>query len=139
MKKALRDAWLKALRSGDYKQTIGILHRIHERQSSGELYTPGHCCLGVLCDVMIKEGDPRMQWQHPEGANCEDIVWKKDGIFNATLPEELRQEIGFSQYLTAPDGKQASVENILVHLNDTQRETFIGIANWIEENIPVEE
>lgn len=40
MKKSLRDAWVKALRSGQFKQTTGRLVK-HE----------GYCCLGVLCEV----------------------------------------------------------------------------------------
>ncbi len=36
----LRDKWLKALRSGEYEQTIEVLHD-----------NTGYCCLGVLCDI----------------------------------------------------------------------------------------
>ena len=38
-------AWIKALRSGKYKQTQGDLRNFH-----------GYCCLGVYCDVQAKEG-----------------------------------------------------------------------------------
>jgi hypothetical protein len=44
-KKQVRKAWVKALRSGEYKQTIGRL-----RDKSG------FCCLGVLCDLAVKNG-----------------------------------------------------------------------------------
>jgi hypothetical protein len=45
MDKTLKRAWLKALRSGEYKQGLSWLH--HD----------GHyCCLGVLCDVAEKLG-----------------------------------------------------------------------------------
>lgn len=43
MNKQLRDKWIKALRSGKYKQTTGVL-------KSGDHY----CCLGVLCKVAGK-------------------------------------------------------------------------------------
>lgn len=41
MDKKIKTKWLKALRSGKYKQAKGYLF-------DGE----GHCCLGVLCRVM---------------------------------------------------------------------------------------
>jgi hypothetical protein len=42
--------WVDALRSGDYKQTTGYLHRI-----DADYETPaGMCCLGVLCDLAVK-------------------------------------------------------------------------------------
>ena len=40
MKKEIADLWVKALRSGKYKQTKGKL--------KDEF---GYCCLGVLCDI----------------------------------------------------------------------------------------
>lgn len=44
MKPELKEAWVKALRSGDYKQGQGAL----KWQGSGAAL---HCCLGVLCEV----------------------------------------------------------------------------------------
>lgn len=41
MKKEIADIWVKALRSGNYKQTEGHL-------KAGD----GYCCLGVLCEVL---------------------------------------------------------------------------------------
>lgn len=42
MIKELKDKWIKALRSGEYKQGKQLL------RSGNNLY----CCLGVLCEVM---------------------------------------------------------------------------------------
>ena len=44
MEQTLKEAWLKALRSGEFKQAFGKLH-------NGQ----GYCCLGVLCKVMGSE------------------------------------------------------------------------------------
>lgn len=41
-----RRAWVKALRSGKYKQAVGSLQN-----------DEGFCCLGVACDVYLKSGD----------------------------------------------------------------------------------
>ena len=50
MDKKIKKKWLKALRSGKYKQGMGTL-RIEDR----------FCCLGVLCDLL----DPK-KWEQDE-------------------------------------------------------------------------
>lgn len=47
MKIALKNRWIAALRSGDYKQNKGSLRREHNGKVS-------HCCLGVLCEISPK-------------------------------------------------------------------------------------
>lgn len=44
MKKEIADIWVKALRSGDYKQGWFALH-VNDK----------FCCLGILCDIAHKE------------------------------------------------------------------------------------
>ncbi len=56
MKPEVKAEWLKALRSGKYKQTVGSLCRVE----AGQLC---YCCLGVLCDVR----DPTRWSPTPEG------------------------------------------------------------------------
>jgi hypothetical protein len=46
--------WLSALRSGEYKQTNGMLKREIDK-------SPEFCCLGVLCDLAAKDGG--RQWK----------------------------------------------------------------------------
>jgi hypothetical protein len=41
----IRAKWVAALKSGEYSQTRGMLRR-----------RDGFCCLGVLCDLAVKEG-----------------------------------------------------------------------------------
>ena len=43
----IAEKWITALRSGDYKQARGML-----ADRKRETY----CCLGVLCEIAIKEG-----------------------------------------------------------------------------------
>lgn len=65
MKAKYKRLWLKALRSGKYKQTRRVLHD-----------EEGYCCLGVLCDVLKK--DLGISWDDfGEGAfyfNGEDVA-----------------------------------------------------------------
>lgn len=48
MNPEVKKLWIDALRSGEYKQTKGIL-----RREGGK---GGYCCLGVLCDLHAKQG-----------------------------------------------------------------------------------
>jgi len=47
MKKEIADKWVRALRSGEYKQGNGSLLR-----------DGNYCCLGVLCDLALKNNVP---------------------------------------------------------------------------------
>lgn len=55
MKKAIKNRWIKALRSGEYQQAKGRL-----QTENGDM-----CCLGVLYDIqfdgywILNEGSPR--------------------------------------------------------------------------------
>lgn len=46
MNKEIADKWIAALKSGEYKQTKSVLNRDNNE----------FCCLGVLCELAIKEG-----------------------------------------------------------------------------------
>lgn len=48
----IQQAWLDALKSGEYAQTTAVLHRTSETYGDNV----GFCCLGVACDVMAKTG-----------------------------------------------------------------------------------
>lgn len=52
MNKEIADRWVTELRSGNYPQTTGMLHVI---ESTTERPT-GFCCLGVLCEMAVKDG-----------------------------------------------------------------------------------
>lgn len=46
MNPSVKQAWLAALRSGEYEQGYGLLHPTEDT----------YCCLGVLCDLHAKAG-----------------------------------------------------------------------------------
>lgn len=46
-KNELLTEWVAALRSGEYAQGRGYLHRIEDNT---------YCCLGVVCDLLAKKG-----------------------------------------------------------------------------------
>lgn len=114
MKKAIRDAWVQSLRSGLYPQVQGALCR---KENDGL----GFCCLGVLADVVDPSG-----WQAPP---TEEGEMRQYGAMLGTLPEEMRDELQLSHIALRR----------LVVLNDVEKLPFTEIADWIEQNIPVED
>ena len=102
--------WVKALRSGEYKQGIGTL-----RTPSGEF-----CCLGVACDLYA-ESHKRASWDHETfviGEECD----------STELPEKVMRWLGMKTRNGALPG------NTLIFLNDVARRSFDEIADVIESN-----
>ena len=83
----VRDRWVAALRSGEYKQGRGSM--LDEKGR--------HCCLGVLCDVLGRE--PRAVDGHDGKLNAEhyDFVYGDDmvGEFAGTLAAHNDQGSSF--------------------------------------------
>ncbi len=97
-----RDKWVKALRSGEYKQETGML---------GSQEEGGFCCLGVACHLAVKEG----------------IIDSYDsGNGDLTQYDEVIKALG----LLTPSGQYGSTES-LTYDNDI-RFSFKGIADIIE-------
>ena len=110
MKKAIADKWVEALRNGEYEQTTGKLANAERTE---------HCCLGVLCELAIKEGLSMAVRLSVEMAyfNGEDV----------NLPAEVLDWAGMESALGSyPDGRA------LVVLND-EGKPFEQIANVIEQ------
>ena len=108
MNPELKQKWIEALRSGDYKQTKEKLRR-----------WGGYCCLGVLCEVA-----------KPKGWNGHAILIKdlegEDTNYiyeEAELPDVTLSELGLS-YVYAV---------MLMEMNDTGN-SFEEIATCIEGN-----
>jgi hypothetical protein len=45
MDQSVKEEWVRALRSGEYRQVKGVLHR-----------DGGYCALGVLCSIAVDHG-----------------------------------------------------------------------------------
>ena len=111
MKKRIKNLWLKALRSGKYRQgTAGL--------RAEDMY----CCLGVLCDLHSKAAFT--SWDYDE----------KTGIFrylgeSVVLPAEVCAWAGL-------DEANPAVGRIVVTThNDTARRSFKRIALLIERHL----
>lgn len=135
--------WLKALRSGKYKQGQGML-----RDHSG-----AYCCLGVLCEVL---GAERKRVEHMTGYSYKlpgDDVWSTTGYPSTAIRKAglLRTDLGkFVQsvrfpgldYSALPEGDvYGGGHRTLASMNDVRMIPAVGglraftfreIADYIE-------
>jgi len=128
MHKVIKKQWLKALRSGKYKQVKGDL-----RSFDGQ----GYCCLGVLCDVVKDYKSIKGYW---DGTG---FIIGRDGT-RGLLPDEVAELASTKDGKLSVDGDlpmgtmfieqkgQGDNGDTLVQLNDGGL-TFEEIANVIEE------
>lgn len=122
MNPEVKQKWVEALRSGKYKQGQGALR-------TGD----GYCCLGVLCELAVKEGvaiRDQLFYGSPVDfrSDREDLVlplvvsaWA--GL--SSVSPEVPSQIG--------EGSRDKVG--LAELNDTYGADFERIADVIEEQL----
>lgn len=122
MDKTLKRKWLKALRSGKFRQGQNGLrtpttHGGHVR----------HCCLGVLCEVMKLKVDEEDRFYYISPIDKTDML-------AGSLGENVLKLVGITD-------KQ---ETALIDMNDGNQTgnnpegktyKFHQIADWIEENL----
>ena len=108
----IKAKWLKALRSGKYKQT---------RQ--GSLYnekTDAYCCLGVLQHCI----------SGPDGV--ESYCYPSDDWYYSNIDVSLADISPKSLGINAKK-EHNSVQDVLASLNDNAKYNFSKIADWIEK------
>lgn len=75
----LKAKWIEALRSGEYKQTTGILRYVDNGEES-------FCCMGVLCEVV---GVPRAS----VGYSFDGGLYEVAGLPASMLPRERQAHL----------------------------------------------
>lgn len=147
MKKRVLTKWLKALRSGKYKQGRGALCQIDKKGNES------FCCLGVLCDLYNKEQKRNKKKgltieKLPAEASCIGTLSPKSTVVQSyndcdgTLPNVVIDWAGFRE--ANADGVFNSIAlPELITLNDgsqldwgpkTKPRSFKQIADIIEKN-----
>ena len=115
-KQEVRKKWVEALRSGEYKQGRGALNKDNK-----------FCCLGVLCDLAVKEGvipPPTKGTISPYY-----LYGTGDHKVSGVLPQEVMDWVG------ARSGAGEFWEpryRTLAGINDSDDSTFEEIASIIE-------
>lgn len=109
MNPEVKKKWVKALRSGKYKQCISNLHR-----------SDSFCCLGVLCDISGLDDWSKGNYNEYCYLNKHDV-----------LPKKVSQwaGLGRSRTVSINNGNDS-----LAGLNDRGK-TFKEIADIIEEQL----
>ncbi len=111
MKKNIATKWVKALRSGKYKQGYLTLQ---------DNKTGGYCCLGVLCKI-FENNYKGMSETIDTGSKLPFQLMKDFNIATAVGTPGGTVSIGKGKYVS------------LANANDNH-ENFVDIANWIESN-----
>ena len=104
-------AWVKALRSGEYAQGFGKLRLTKTNE---------FCCLGVACELAIKAGLPI------ERVIVGEAVFYD--AFDGSLPPKVRDWLGLRTFNGAVNRMD---KHSLAHMNDAG-ESFTAIADFIE-------
>ncbi len=121
MKAEIKNKWLKALRSGDFKQAVGELHNLD---------TGGYCCLGVLCDIAKQEG---VVIERKNAHSSRYIPADGNDYFgsDALLPQAVQKWAGFE--VSSPSFADGDDVHFLSGMNDGGA-SFAQIADAIETN-----
>ena len=116
MNETIAKKWVKALRSGKYKQAKAVL-----KYSGG-----GYCCLGVLQECVLKLPIyPNEALLSAEAFNAADMSTDDGSVLLSTDDGCL------SDADPIPFGRQKLMS--LAEANDAGKR-FPAIANWIEKN-----
>lgn len=114
--------WTSMLTSGDYKKTTGALHKVGKKTNKHS-----YCCLGVLCELAVKEGVlPKKYVSSPSTFDGEIEYAGNSG----ELPDKVRQWAGLRDSLGAYTAKN-NISTSLASVNDSGKKSFTEIAALI--------
>lgn len=123
MNKQVKEKWINALRSGDYQQGR------HALKNTSYDNKDNYCCLGVLCDLYLKE-TPTANWSLQW-----DDSWQfetKTGHVEQVLPKEV---VAWAELKDEnPIVERNNFKDSIASYND-KGTTFIEIAQLIEEQL----
>lgn len=142
MKQEIKERWIAALRSGEYRQTKSRLRRSPVTTLEGgqevEISPAGYCCLGVLCEVFRQEDPDRLVWSNSNFKSLELIDGKSipsTGL-SEVLPSAVAEWAGLDDVDPSVEVKVSNGERFisLASLNDSG-EPFTYIADKIEADL----
>lgn len=162
MDQKLKDRWVKALRSGKYKQVKESLRaEVYDEETGHYRDEIGYCCLGVLCEVapgiswngdkyeitqkklkklFIDEADDLVDWSltdlggySPEEAKA--ILrdhFDDQLVINGEEFPKIIEKLWGLDKKVKKDKESVTVQSKLIHMNDNGK-SFNEIADYIEK------
>lgn len=126
MREDIKERWVDALESGQYKQGYGSLNK------EGKL-----CCLGVLCEIAVQDGVvtgrnttiPSKSIGYVSTSENRPPNWVDHDI----LPEAVRVWADLKE--RNPNVSFDGQKTVISEINDTYRLTFPEIANLIKDQL----
>lgn len=142
----IKTRWIEALRSGNYTQSQEQLRLVEYDEDADRFCSKGHCCLGVLADILDPDGwgiDESMDtWNGnyaalpmvdlPDKVLPVAVLVKPDAALLQKLLDYVADTYPDRGEMF-PEPDDSRVQDILAILNDEGRLTFEQIANVIEE------
>jgi hypothetical protein len=120
--------WIDALRSGKFEQGQGNL-----ASRDGEVVK--YCCLGVACEVAVKDGlDLEGRWGRPIGNEVEEWVETDHKFYDSEdllLPPAVQDWLGIPGSTTV-EVMLNGIEESVIDLNDNMDRDFGQIADALE-------
>ena len=123
MNQYVKQKWVAALRSGEYKQAGGRLRK-------GDCY----CCLGVLTDLYDKDiQNDNHEWYEEDG----HYGYASDGVtVEATLPESVMKWADLKECNpVVREERMGKSLTSLAYLNDNEGLDFNQLADIIEAQL----
>lgn len=120
MKPEIKQRWVNALRSGEYSQG-----RYQLRNSENHF-----CCLGVLCDLYLKEQNK--EWVKGE-EQFSYLAPSVDGNSGEVLTNDVIEWAGLKFH--NPELTIGNEQTVISDLNDSLGKTFEEIAQLIEAQL----
>jgi len=121
MNKKIKTKWLKALRSGKYEQGKEYLRQQQVDEDGNQLGKESFCCLGVLCDVIKKDLQNKLD---------DSLEW--DHNYDQSAFDESETEL--SERLLSFVGLKPETQSKLIEMNDNGT-SFKKIAGYISKNL----
>ena len=123
MNQSVKEKWITALRSGEYKQAVGRLRR-------GDCY----CCLGVLTDLYDKDTQNGYhEWYEEDG---QYVYTSGHGTSETTLPVSVMKWADLAECNpTVREERMGEPITSLAYLNDNEALDFNQLADIIEAQL----
>lgn len=121
MKPEIKERWLDALRSGEFKQATASL-RTHDNR---------YCCLGVLCELALRDGVVRRE----DGKRWSIYIATGDVVSHSdsNLPGVVQDWAGLDE--ADPELSYGDTSQMASEWNDFEHKTFAEIADMIERSL----